>query len=134
MDSLTIKIFECEFNTGKSWVPGLLVSTIDENLIFLTEFFERKKHSQSQNPELNEDLRASHQPDRNHYHVVRRVNINNLLNTRKDEHTVSVNEKAKGILFDSWVKELVRFRTPDIAEEFMYFTENKLELKKEYVV
>jgi hypothetical protein len=29
MDSLTIKNFECELYTGKSWVPALLVATID---------------------------------------------------------------------------------------------------------
>jgi hypothetical protein len=42
MDSLTIKNFECELYTGKRWVPALLVATIDENIIVLTEFYERK--------------------------------------------------------------------------------------------
>jgi hypothetical protein len=62
--------------------------------------------------------------------VVRRVKTKNLLNTRKDELTVNLNEKVTGLIFDSWVKELIRFKIPDSAEEFMYFTENKTEVKK----
>lgn len=132
MDSLMIKSFECEINTGNSWVPGLLVSTIDENIILLTEFFDRKHHRQLANPELNED--AVPRIGSHHYHVVRKASIKNLYNTRKDEYVVSINEKVKGLIFDSWVKELARFKTTDSAEEFMYFTENKLEIKKQYVV
>lgn len=62
--------------------------------------------------------------------MVRKVSIKQLLNTRKDERTVSINEKVRGLIFDSWNKELVRFKSADSAEEFMYFTENKLDVKK----
>lgn len=50
IDSLSIKTFECEFSTGKSWVPGTLVSTIDQNIIIATEFSERAYSRPPANP------------------------------------------------------------------------------------
>jgi hypothetical protein len=55
------------------------------------------------------------------------------MNTRKDELTVSINEKVKGIIFDSWKKEVVRFAEVDQAEGFMFFTENQPQVKAQYI-
>lgn len=35
---------------------------------------------------------------------------------------------------DSWNKETVQFKNADAAEEFMFYTENSAEVKKEYTV
>lgn len=56
-----------------------------------------------------------------------------MFNTRLNEISVSINEKREGLFTDSWRKEQVQFSNTDEADEFMYFTENKTDLKKQYV-
>jgi hypothetical protein len=61
------------------------------------------------------------------------MQLKRLINTRKTEYEVNVNEKIEGFIVDSWNRETLHFKSPDTAEEFMFYTEKSPEIKKEYV-
>lgn len=63
-----------------------------------------------------------------------RMQLKRLVNTRRSDYQVCVNEKIGGFIVDSWNREVLHFRSPDSAEEFMFYTENSPDVKKEYVV
>lgn len=44
------------------------------------------------------------------------MQLKRLMNVRKTDYEVSINEKIEGFLMDSWNKETVQFKNPDAAE------------------
>lgn len=64
---------------------------------------------------------------------VNKMEIRRLLNTRKSDYAVNVNEKIEGFIMDSWNRETIYFSSADQAEEFMFHTEGNEEMKKIYL-
>lgn len=94
INSLVLKRFEGEL-ANKTKIS--IVSTVDDFLVLF---------------------------DESSFHCHNKMQLKRLMNVRKTDYEVSINEKIEGFLMDSWNKETVQFKNPDAAEEFMFYTEN----------
>ena len=107
IEGLVTKAFKCRREPAGSDLPGDLTvyATIDDNLLLVDQ-----------------------------EQTVLRISLKEMMNTRPESDLVKLNYKQKGWFFDDWKSVLLRFSTPDSAEEFIFFTETDPALRREYLI